>query len=155
MMDRDLLRKLEDERSLTPDEWLRLDDALDSTDARFAQTLVRSLESEEPSLAWRSDLNSRLAQTSKAQRQRRLALRWLPIMAAPVAAGCAFLVMMTSANRPNNPGFTVSSSKPPVVQTQESIEERMMDFHRDALTPLAVGANMPYERAPDLPDTRF
>lgn len=149
MMDRDLLRKLEDERSLTPDEWLRLDDALDSEDARLTQTLVRSLESEEPSLAWRSDLNVRLAQASKAQRQRKTVLRWLPVMAAPVAAGCAILMMMTPKTNTPHP---IAGNRHPVISTaKESVEARMMDFHRDAMTPLAVGANMPYEGVPDLP----
>jgi len=154
-MDRDLLRKLEDERSLTPDEWLRLDEALESGAAQTARVMVSTLANDQPSMAWRSELNVKLAQTSKRARQRRTMMRWLPVMAAPVAAGCAFLVMMNINASPN--GGQTMVSRPPMQTSHESLEARMMDFHRDAMTPLAVGANLPYEASsmPELPESQF
>ncbi len=138
MNDRMLMKKVLEERPLTAEESLRLDEALESQSARLSQAILRDLPEEQPSLAWRSDLNAKLAHASQARKKRQTLLRWLPAMAAPVAAGCAFLLLTTTA-----PQRTITPGT--VARHTESIEEKMVDLHQDALAPVAIGVQAPYD----------
>lgn len=139
MNDRTFMKKLLEERPLTAEESLRLDDALENQSGRLSQAILRDLPEDQPSLAWRSDLNTKLARASQAQKKRQVILRWLPAMAAPVAAGCAFLLLTTTAPQQS----TVSPQS--VARNTESIEEQMVDLHRDAVAPVAIGVQAPYD----------
>lgn len=96
-MDKNFFDKLQKEQSLTATESLELDNALAETE-RIGDA-VRLLDSEEASLAWRSQLNERLIQVAKPQRSTSAWLRWIPATAVAASAlGVAILLTRPAAN---------------------------------------------------------
>lgn len=85
MNQRDLLKKLHDETPLTAVEALQLDELLEAQSSERVAHTVAALPEEEPSLAWRSQLNSRLAEMAPAPARKPWG-RWLGVTGL-VAAG--------------------------------------------------------------------
>jgi hypothetical protein len=119
MDERELMKKLEREEPLRIEEALWLDEALERQD--HLRGLVGSIADEPPSLAWRSRLNRRLAETVRpAQVCPRWA--WAPALALAGAAG-ALLVARFGATGAAGPVTEGDSS---------SIEQSLVRAHQEA-----------------------
>ncbi len=113
-MDKSLLQKIAREEPLSAEESLRLDQALDVQEP--VANLVAHLPEDAPSLAWRSELNQRLAHTKVKRRQFSL-FRWGSGALAAAAAVTALVVVV--------------SNTAPKPAAKGSVEEVILSAHRD------------------------
>ncbi len=129
-MNREWMRKLENEETLSMSEAHALDEALS------AQTpvgdVVGQLENDAPSLAWRSQLNEKLFALSAAPAPKRF--QWWRAAGFGTATAALALVVFISVPR-------TRSSVTPVVANQEiSAEQVLLDSHRSTVFALSTGA---------------
>ncbi|MCW5938855.1 MAG: hypothetical protein KF884_05085 [Fimbriimonadaceae bacterium] len=117
---RELIKKLVREEPLRVDESLWLDEALDSQGP--VREWVGQAAADEPSLAWRSRLNQRLAASVPKPRHWRRR-PWAPAIGfAGVAAGALFLATMNPIGKP--------SAAPELDST--SFEHKLVKAHHEA-----------------------
>lgn len=127
-MDKVSMTRLLSEQPLSVEESLRLDEALDGME--HTAHVLSQLKDDAPSLAWRSQLNDRLAK-EVSQGKKRVAIKWFGSLAATSAVALAAFVMVK-----NLPGATPQSkSETPVVVAQHegpSVEESLVSAHKEA-----------------------
>lgn len=125
-MNWELKKKLANEQHLSVEEALRLDQALEAESNVSA--LMKSLEDEAPSLAWRSALNEKLI-ASTGRRKRTYAVRWVSGFAATAAVAIFAFVSLPRVNpiatdyQPQNTVKTVKST---------GLEESLLTAHMEA-----------------------
>jgi hypothetical protein len=135
-MNKELFEKLAREEELSPAEHLMLEEALESG-ADWGVIVRGSLDGPEPSMAWRSGLNQKLA----ALQPRRRRQAWLPagIGFAAVAACGAWAAFFMLGPGPRG-------SQPVAAQSGDlTLEMAIADVHRDALTQADAGVYVPAE----------
>ncbi len=126
-MDRETFEKIAHEQALTIEEALELDFELE--ESASMQSLLHGMEDPTPSLAWRSELNSRLLAVSpRAKKTKTWA--WLSGFSLTGLA-VAGLVMVfakppTSSPVPDQPTIQLSARKSPAV------EESLINAHHEA-----------------------
>lgn len=125
-MNWELIKKLQDEQALSVEETLRLDEALETSASTAG--LLNSLDESAPSLAWRSDLNQKLASVSR-KTKRQSSFRWLSgFAAAATLVFVAFLALPKS--RPTvNPNRVTSVARK---SEATNIEESLVKAHFEA-----------------------
>jgi len=125
--------RVKSEQPLDVQDALRLDESLEATSS--VRTLVQSLADDEPSLAWRSELNEKLM---GARRPARGGWRlWLPVGGSAVAAACLALAFFRPSPEPTTPVASANESN--------SVEAIILQSHReaDATTVLGVASPAP------------
>ncbi len=138
-MNEDLLKKLTEERPLTPEEALELDQALESPGQAQAAAWVRGLSAPEPSMAWRSALNRRLARPAR----RRTVWLWGSAAATVTALSALLAVALHQA-----------ASGPSAAGPGPSVEQALVDTHRQSLVPVSTDSlrSFPAHTAPEWVD---
>lgn len=138
-MDRELLKKIEQGLPLDASEQMLLDSHLDLGSSDGPAVWVRSLHDSEPSLAWRSGLNSRLAELAPAKRTRRPVFAWVGMAVA--GAACVWAVM-TFTVKPvkvdNTPDQIVSSDGTP-----DDLASVMVSTHQAEEVAISMGVSVP------------
>lgn len=146
MIDQDLMRKLESEQPLTAEETLRLDAMLD--DDPGVSNAVACLPEDEPSLEWRSRLNQELKKHARPHRPAPQArFRWLlGGGAAAVAASAAIVaVFVHGMAKPSVPSEASPNAAAVAERGEPTIEEMMIQAHRDSVRPVSLGVHLPAE----------
>lgn len=134
------MKKLMEEKPLTAEETLRLDEMLSGKSA-VAQ-VVNSLPEDEPSLAWRSELNSKLSAMTPKPRKSNF-LKIFTAVAVPAAAAVALgLLVFPKLNPSPN-----SVSIPEVTSNTGGIEEELLLAHNSAEERAALPVSLPAEPA--------
>lgn len=133
-MDRDLLQKMISEQPLTAEESLRLDEALARQDESLLVKSLAAHTNDEPSLAWRSALNSRLGRSAGRARRAKF-LGWGAGTAAVAAAALALVTLMT----PPAPSPSLNMAR----SDKASLEELLITEHRDAVTRASLDVPVP------------
>lgn len=140
-MNRELKRQIVDESTLSLQQALELDEALEQQGP--VARLVGALSDEQPSLAWRSELNAKLERSAARARRSSLSVKWLSGLAAAAAlATCAVFVA---------PLFTSPQQPEPLVLTEPktpSVEESLVSAHKEADLESGFGVESA-EPAPD------
>jgi hypothetical protein len=129
-MNPELRRKLMAEEPLTLEESLQLE-------AHLAQSgtlsqMVADLPDDEPSIAWRSQLNDRLREMAPKPKAKRL---WLPIGLSSVAAAAAAVIIF----------MPKGSAVPPTVANDQvgSLEEAVVRGHNAGESAIVLGVANP------------
>lgn len=124
-------KKANQEMPMEMDEILALDEALTGTES--LRPIVSALESEELSLAWRSELNEKLAAV-RPKTRRRLAL-WIPVGASALAAATLAVLFFTSP-------ATIEPA-PAIAHSDTSVEALIIRSHREAEAATVLGVASP------------
>ncbi|MGE0000483.1 MAG: hypothetical protein AB7F50_01115 [Fimbriimonadaceae bacterium] len=124
-MNKDLLKKLMEEEQLDLAQTVELDQALEAQ----GRSLVSSLETPEPSMAWRSGLNERLAELAPKPKR-----KWAIFSGTTVVAVAAALVIVMVQ--------PVRDTPPPAAQEDE-LEMALAQAHGDAEATARAGVLVP------------
>jgi hypothetical protein len=130
-----------------------LDQLLNAEAQQGVAKLVRDLKDEEPDMAWRAALSSKIMEQSVAVQRRRKFNIFLKPASGLALASCLALAVVVSTQRPQ----TVPSNPAPAVASA-SIEKLIIDEHQNvayATDVSGVGLAQPeanYERAPRVAD---
>lgn len=124
-MNNDLLKKLREEEQLDLAQAVELDKALEAQ----GRSLVSNLETPEPSMAWRSGLNERLAELAPKPKR-----KWALFSGTTVVAVAAALVIVMVQPKQDSP--------PAAVQADE-LEMALAQAHGDAEAAAQAGVLMP------------
>ncbi|MBX3097392.1 MAG: hypothetical protein KF812_11065 [Fimbriimonadaceae bacterium] len=122
--------KARKELPMDMEEMLALDEALNQSES--VKSVLSSLTDEEPSLAWRSELNEKIA--SIKPRRPKLAL-WVPISASAIAAATLAIVLFIPRNT-ERPAEVLS-------QSDRSVEALILRSHREAEAATVLGVASP------------
>ncbi len=128
-MNKQILQKIQSGASLSREEQIEFELALEDSNRSQVREWVQGLPDEMPSLAWRSGLNEALQNLSQVQRPKRR-LRWAWISASAmslVGAGALLFVLV----RPHAEPSTDPSS---------SIEAAIVASHMESVSALESGA---------------
>lgn len=128
----DWMKKLESEQALSMAESHQLDEQLKSQ-SQIAQA-IRALKDEEPSLAWRSQLNERLIGLQAPVAKSRWNRRWGFAGLGTAVAATASLMIIMNAKQPV--GAPVAMDQP----NATSAEQILLDAHQGAVFALSTGA---------------
>lgn len=109
-------------------ENFEIDERLASQSA--IRQIVNSLPGDEPSLAWRSQLNERLRALPVKARKRWWELAWKPTVGLGLATAFAFALLM----RPTQPGPTLTPESGSIVA------DAIFDAHRGTVARHELGA---------------
>ncbi len=127
----ELFEKLKAEGPLSMAEAHLLDQSL--AEQEGIRSVVRELEDDTPSMAWRSGLNERLLAVTPTPRKSWFSLRALAGLGTVAACTLALiLVLRPEAPRP--------MSAPSVTVSESSVEQVLLDAHRSSSFALATGA---------------
>ena len=137
-MNNELMKKLIEEKPLTAEETLRLDEMLGGKSA--AAHLVNSLPEDEPSLAWRSELNSKLSAMTPKPRKNNF-LKLFTAVAVPAAAAIALGLYVFPKLNPSPDSISV----PEVTAKSGGIEEELLLAHNSAEERAALPVSLPAE----------
>lgn len=132
-----LCKKAIDEKALSLEESVRLDAALEATQNSDMIRAVKNLGDDEPSLMWRSSLNTKLVGVSSHKRTKVVWTRF----AWAAACGCAFI--LTFSVRPGSPPNVVGDTNY-VVAPSTSIEDTILADHQDAVSQSSLGVYISY-----------
>ncbi|MCW5937381.1 MAG: hypothetical protein KIT11_08760 [Fimbriimonadaceae bacterium] len=133
--DKEFLSRLSSEEPLTMADALQLDEGLEAQ--RSLSSLIAKLPEDEPSLAWRSALNEKLAHMAPKPKRTRWTLAFQGLAAATAVAGAFLLFAMVNPAKPNVE--PVGAVKGSVTKPGESIEEALISAHEDAGRQAAYG----------------
>lgn len=128
-MNRDLLKKLQNEMPLTPEEEALLEAGLASQAQQSAAQMVGRLPEESVSLAWRSSLNEKL-RAQQAKRQRRERVFWVLRPASALAVAATVFGVYLGGN-----------PRPVATVERPNIEVYMVEAHRQTETVSLVSAS--------------
>ncbi len=131
-----LRAKRSDETLLTIEESMRLDAALEATENQIVVKSVKNLSDEEPSLAWRSSLNTRLG---SAYTKKRSSTVWMRALWA-VGCGCVAWIAFVFVT-------TVRPEERPIREhsvAQVSVEDAILADHQDAVSQTSLGIYIGY-----------
>lgn len=127
-MDRDLIRKLQNDAPLTREEQVELELALEEANRSRLRTYVQDLPEEIPSMAWRSGLNEALQNLSQASKpKRRMGWGWLSASALSLAGAGA---LMFALLKPSNE----------VLGDKTSVEAALVASHVESVNAIESGA---------------
>lgn len=106
-----------------------IDELLELESQQMMTRLVRALPEEVPSMAWRSELNAKLAEKAKAARSRRR-VWWVvsPSFGVVAAAAICFAVFMP-ARHIAGPG-----TQPAPIAAAQSLEDQLFASHNESTT---------------------
>lgn len=124
-MNRDLLKKLMEEADLSLSETVELDKALESQ----GPSLASKLEGTEPSMAWRSTLNERLAELAPKPKR-----RWAIYSATTLVAVAAAVIVLV---------ITPHSTVPETSTPPDELEMALAQAHEDADAAAQAGVLVP------------
>lgn len=135
-MDKDMFKKLIEERPLTAEEALTLDELLEGETSRQVAHMVAAQHDDAPSLTWRSKLNQKLSLLTGKKRR---TLVWR--LGAAVSTGAvAALFFMAVLNQPVTPDPRIASPHDVNYASDETtLEESIMDDHETSMTRVSLG----------------
>ena len=143
-MDEKLLRKLRAEDSISAEEALRLDASLDSAEQLAVRTVVESATGDWiPSLAWRSELNEKLALAASHKRRHRILQ--FGSAGAVAAAVVAVALMIGSPGVEAPPSLGSELADPPPVTA--SLEDVLLLDQEYAMAEESMGIYVPIDGA--------
>ncbi len=135
MLDKDLLRKLDEEQPLSVADALRLDEALEADDTR-CRGLLTDCEDAAPSFAWRSELNQRLATTRRAPKLK-LLVGWAGGLTAVAASALVLFMNQTPVQNPSRKQVVANDSN---LAAHSSFEDALISSHMQGAAQSSVGA---------------
>ena len=145
-MDKDMFKKLIEERPLTAEEALALDEVLEGASSRQVAHMVAAQHDEAPSLTWRSKLNQQLSLLSSNKRR---TLVWRLSAAVSTGAVAAFFLLAV-LNQPVTPVPGITDNGVMEVVSEESTQdESIMDEHETKMTQVSLGVYGSYGNGSD------
>jgi len=130
-MDRnDWMKKLNDESDLSPKEMEELENALQSQGQLWMKSAVSQLPTEEPSMAWRSELNEKLRSMAQTAAPVKTHRRFWWALGPSMAAAGALVAFYLVAPHAQAPVMSSSAQLNPV-------ESQLMEAHDE----MAYGAD--------------
>lgn len=128
----------EDEHAFSLIESAQLDARLEASYDEALNAAIKNLDDPQPSLAWRSQLNARLASEVKRKKTKSVWMR------TAYAGATAFVLFAAFALRPE-PNDPVKSSQSVALANDVSIEEAILSDHQDSAAQTSLGIYVSHE----------
>lgn len=140
-MNRDLLNKLKNEQPLDTAERLDLEQALERGEASPAAQWMSQLHDEDPSMAWRSQLNAKLQEIAPAPAKKRF--NWFGTSAIAAAGVCAAFALFTLNRTPVATEPQPEDRIAGTTSTSNDLGTVLMTAHQADDAQLAAGVRAP------------
>jgi len=140
-MDKELFKKLIDEKPLTAEEALELDEALESDACEQVAHMVAAQHDDAPSLEWRSELNEKLSSETRKGRK-----AWFWGVGAAVSTGAAATLMFLAMfNAPISEGPQGGNVADNTAAQTDTLEDLLIEEHQQAMNQEQLGLYVSFE----------